>query len=146
MRLLAVCKRMLFVLAIASPIFLLSFSPAGFEKPKVLVFSKTEGFRHASIEAGKKAFEKMAAEKGFTVDFTEDAGRFTNAVLKQYNAVVFLNTTGDVLNNEQQEEFERYIQAGGGYLGIHSATDCEYEWPWYGRLAGAYFLDHPNPE
>ena len=87
----------------------------------------------------------MAAEKGFTVDFTEDASQFTNANLKQYNAVVFLNTTGDVLNNVQQEEFERYIQAGGGYLGIHSATDCEYEWPWYGRLAGAYFLDHPNP-
>lgn len=146
MRLLAVCKKMLYGLAIVSTIFLLSFSPAGFEKARVLVFSKTEGFRHASIEAGKKAFEKMAAEKGFSVDFTEDAKQFTNASLKQYNAVVFLNTTGDVLNNEQQEEFERYIQAGGGYLGIHSATDCEYEWPWYGRLAGAYFLDHPNPD
>ena len=69
MRLLPVCKTMLQVFAIVTPLFLLSFSPAGFEKPKVLVFSKTEGFRHASIEAGKKAFEKMAAEKGFTVDF-----------------------------------------------------------------------------
>ena len=92
----------------------LAFNKARFEKPKVLVFSKTEGFRHQSIEAGKSAFEKMAAEKGFTVDFTEDASQFTNANLKLYNAVVFLNTTGDVLNNAQQEEFERYIQAGGG--------------------------------
>ena len=89
--------------------------------------------------------KKWLPKKDSQLTSTEDAGRFTNAVLKQYNAIVFLNTTGDVLNNEQQEEFERYIQAGGGYLGIHSATDCEYEWPWYGRLAGAYFLDHPNP-
>jgi cytochrome c len=111
----------------------------------VLVFSKTDGFRHTSIEAGKAAFQKMAGEKKFTVDFTEDANQFTEAALKKYNAIIFLNTTGDLLNNNQQAEFERYIQAGGGYLGIHAATDCEYEWPWYGRLAGAFFLDHPNP-
>ncbi|MES1224787.1 MAG: ThuA domain-containing protein, partial [Bacteroidota bacterium] len=112
---------------------------------RVLVFSKTEGFRHASIEAGKKAFSKMAAEKNFTPDFTEDAAQFNTANLKKYNAVVFLSTTGDVLNEEQQQEFERYIQAGGGYLGIHAAADCEYDWAWYGRLVGAWFLDHPMP-
>jgi cytochrome c len=115
-------------------------------RSKVLVFSKTEGFRHASIQAGKVALKKMGEEKGFDVDFTEDATQFATRNLKNYNAVIWLNTTGDVLNNEQQAEFERYIQAGGGYLGIHSATDCEYEWPWYGKLAGAYFLDHPNPD
>src|SRR4051812_37403017 len=70
---------------------------------RVLVFSKTEGFRHASIEAGKKAFLKMAEEKKFQVDFTEDANQFVTAGLKKYNAVVFLNTTGDVLNSIQQE-------------------------------------------
>ncbi len=112
---------------------------------RVLVFSKTDGFRHSSIEAGKSAFQKMAGEKGFSVDFTEDANQFVESILKKYSAVIFLNTTGDVLNNNQQTEFERYIQAGGGYLGIHAATDCEYDWPWYGRLAGAFFLDHPNP-
>jgi cytochrome c len=112
---------------------------------RVMVFSKTAGFRHASIEAGKAAFQKMAKEKGFAADITEDAGQFTAENLKRYRAVVFLNTTGDILNPEQQSEFERYIQAGGGYLGIHSATDTEYQWEWYGRLAGAYFLDHPNP-
>lgn len=125
---------------------LLAFNHSVDTKLHVLVFSKTEGFRHSSIEAGKLAFKKMAEEKGFEVDFTEDAGRFTTNVLKSYHAVVWLNTTGDVLNNEQQTEFERYIQAGGGYLGIHAATDCEYDWNWYGRLAGAYFLDHPNPD
>ncbi|MCF2506430.1 ThuA domain-containing protein [Dyadobacter sp. CY107] len=112
-------------------------------KVNVLVFSKTASFRHESIAAGKTALSKMAKEKGFGVSFTEDAGQFNEPNLKKYNTVVFLNTTGDVLTNEQQVAFERYIQAGGGYTGIHAATDTEYEWPWYGQLAGAYFLDHP---
>ena len=137
-------KRLLvFTVTILTAVF--SFSALSAQTPRVLVFSKTEGFRHASIEAGKAALSKMAAEKGFTADFTEDAAKFVTATLKQYNAVVFLSTTGDVLNGDQQQEFERYIQAGGGYLGIHAAADCEYEWPWYGRLVGAWFLDHPNP-
>lgn len=109
----------------------------------VLVFSKTAGFRHASIDAGKTALTKLAGEKGFAVAFTEDASQFTESNLKKYSTVVFLNTTGDVLNEQQQTAFERYIQAGGGWVGVHAATDTEYEWPWYGRLAGAYFLDHP---
>ncbi|GLU51190.1 ThuA domain-containing protein [Dyadobacter frigoris] len=109
----------------------------------ILVFSKTASFRHASIGAGKTALTKLSKEKGFTAGFTEDAAQFTDKNLKKYNAVVFLNTTGDILNEEQQTAFERYIQAGGGYVGIHAATDTEYGWPWYGKLAGAYFLDHP---
>ncbi|THH34607.1 ThuA domain-containing protein [Neolewinella litorea] len=112
--------------------------------PAVLVFSKTEGFRHESIGAGQEALRQLAKEKNFRADFTEDAGAFTEANLSGYQAVVFLNTTGDVLDPKQQETFERYIQAGGGYVGVHSATDTEYEWPWYGQLAGAYFLDHPS--
>lgn len=112
-------------------------------KVNVLVFSKTASFRHESIATGKTALSKMAKEKGFGVSFTEDASQFNEPNLKKYNTVVFLNTTGDVLTNEQQVAFERYIQAGGGYTGIHAATDTEYEWPWYGQLAGAYFLDHP---
>ena len=137
---------MLLLVLTAITALLLSFCGIIENKPRVLVFSKTDGFRHTSIEAGKVAIKKMAMEKGFDVDFTEDANQFVTGNLKKYNAVVWLNTTGDVLNNEQQGEFERYIQAGGGYVGIHAATDCEYEWSWYGRLAGAYFLDHPNPE
>jgi cytochrome c len=125
---------------------LLSFNAIVDDKPRVLVFTKTEGFRHSSIDPGKAAIKKMADEKGFDVDFTEDATLFVTNNLRKYNAVIWLNTTGDVLNNEQQAEFERYIQAGGGYLGVHAAADCEYEWLWYGKLAGAYFLDHPNPD
>lgn len=115
------------------------------EKSKVnlLVFSKTEAFRHESIEAGKTALTKMAKEKNIDITFTEDAALFNEKDLRKYNVVVFLNTTGDVLNNTQQTSFERYIQAGGGYVGVHAATDTEYKWPWYGELVGAYFQDHP---
>lgn len=115
-------------------------------KMQVLVFSKTAAFRHQSIGAGKKALSKMATEKGFGVSFTEDAAQFKESNLKKYNAVIFLNTTGDILDADQQGAFERYIQAGGGYVGIHAASDTEYEWPWYGALAGAWFLDHPMPD
>lgn len=125
---------------------LFSFNDSGQQPLKILVFSKTDGYRHESIEAGKAALKKMAEQRAFDIDFTEDADQFATNNLRKYNAVVWLNTTGDVLNAEQQSEFERYIQAGGGYVGIHAATDCEYNWSWYGRLAGAYFLDHPNPD
>ncbi|WP_254412525.1 ThuA domain-containing protein [Dyadobacter diqingensis] len=134
-------KSILFLLSV---LFLVTESFAQAPKINVLVFSKTEAFRHNSIGAGKTALAKMAKEKGFAVNFTEDSKLFNEKELRKYNAVIFLNTTGDVLNDGQQASFERYIQAGGGYLGIHSATDCEYEWPWYGQLAGAYFLDHPS--
>ncbi len=126
--------------------FLFLFTSCSKEPPRVLVFSKTAGFRHESIEAGKAAMLAMGVKHHFQVDTTENDSAFYEENLKNYHAVVFLNTTGDVLNPEQQNNFERFIQAGGGYLGIHSATDTEYGWPWYGKLAGAYFKDHPgNP-
>lgn len=111
---------------------------------KVLVFSKTAGFRHrAAISAGKKLITKLGKENNFEVDTTEDAGMFTSDNLSQYTAIVFLCTTGDVFNEEQQQAFENYIRSGGGFAGIHSATDTEYDWPWYGELVGAYFKSHP---
>lgn len=112
--------------------------------PKVLVFSKTAGFRHASIPAGIAAIQQLGMEHHFSVDTTEDAAAFREENLKQYAAVIFLNTTGDVLGHYQQADFERYIQAGGGYVGIHAAADTEYQWPWYGKLAGGYFDGHPD--
>ncbi len=113
---------------------------------RVLVFSKTMNFRHASIPTGQKAIMKMGNENGFVVDTTENSAMFNEKNLQKYNVVIFLSTTGDVLNKEQQNSFERYIQAGGGYVGIHAATDTEYDWPWYNKLAGAYFMSHPgNP-
>lgn len=114
------------------------------KSPAVLVFSKTEGYRHASIPDGRKAIQKLGKENGFGVDLTEDAATFSDDSLKKYAAVIFLNTTDDVLNETQQENFKHYIRNGGGYVGIHAASDTEYDWPWYGELVGAYFKEHPE--
>ncbi|MEV6983499.1 ThuA domain-containing protein [Sphaerisporangium sp. NPDC051017] len=106
---------------------------------EVLVFSRTAGFRHDSIPAGIQAIKDL----GFKVTATEDPGAFTAANLAKYKAVVFLSTTGDVLNDAQQAAFESYIKAGGGYAGVHAAADTEYDWPFYGGLVGAWFASHP---
>jgi type 1 glutamine amidotransferase len=114
---------------------------------KVLVFSKTAGFRHSSaIQAGKKYIMELGQKNKFGVDTTEDASAFTPENLQQYAAVIFLCTTGNVLNDEQQEAFKKFIQSGRGYVGLHSASDTEYDWPWYGELTGAYFKNHPRPQ
>ncbi|WP_432985178.1 ThuA domain-containing protein [Dactylosporangium sp. CA-233914] len=109
----------------------------------VLVFSKTAGFRHDSIPAGIQAVRDLGAANNFTVTATEDATAFTTANLAQYEAVVFMSTTGDVLDDTQQAAFESYIRGGGGYVGVHAAADTEYTWPFYGQLVGAWFAGHP---
>ena len=110
-----------------------------------LIFSKTAAFRHTEcIPQGTVAIAQMAARRGFEVDATENADAFTDENLAEYDVVIFLCTTGDVLDADQQSAFERYIRAGGGYAGIHSASDTEYDWAWYGGLVGAYFRDHPG--
>src|SRR6266403_2021959 len=111
---------------------------------KVMVFSATAGYRHASITNGIAAIQTLGSTNGFTVDATEDATAFSDVNLAQYKAVIFLNTTGDVLTNTTQESaLQNFIRAGGGWVGIHSAADTEYGWPWYGGLVGAYFASHP---
>ncbi len=113
-------------------------------KPKVLVFSKTMGFRHSSIPNGIAAIQKLGAENNFEVDTTKNAAFFEEDSLKRYSAIIFLSTTGNVLDNRQEAAFERYIQAGGGFVGVHAATDTEYDWNWYGKLVGGYFQSHPS--
>jgi cytochrome c len=113
------------------------------QKFRVLVFSKTEGFRHDSIETGVDAIRQLGRANRFGVDATEDATEFRYQNLRRYEAVIFLSTTGDVLNANQQSAFQRYIRDGGGFTGIHAAADTEYEWPFYGELVGAYFKSHP---
>jgi len=109
----------------------------------VLVFSKTAGFRHDSIPAGIQAIRELGAANNFTVTATEDANAFTTGNLAQYEAVVWLSTTGDVLNDTQQAAFQSYLSTGKGYVGVHAAADTEYGWPFYGSLMGAYFASHP---
>ncbi len=112
----------------------------------VLVFYKTAGYHHSSIAAGIKAIMLLGNEHNFQVDTTADAAKFTEENLQQYAAVIFLSTTGDVLDDAQQRAFENFIKSGGGFAGIHSATDTEYDWSWYGDLVGAYFADHPDQQ
>ena len=110
---------------------------------RVLVFSRTTGFRHASIPNGIAAIQQLAVENNFQVTASEDPTLFNDASLAPYRAVVFLMTTGDILDATQQAAFERYIRAGNGYVGVHSASDTEYAWPWYGGMVGAFFSNHP---
>lgn len=109
----------------------------------VLVFSKTAGYRHGSIPAGIAAFRALGAAHGFTVTATEDPAVFTPAGLARFRAVVFLSTSGDVLDAGQQAALEAYVRGGGGWVGVHSAADTEYGWPFYGELVGARFARHP---
>ena len=133
-----------FILSFLLLLFIFSSCSRRSGKPKILVFSKTAGYHHESISDGMAALTKLGAENNFDVDTTTNPSFFNQDSLEKYSAVVFLSTTGDVLNNYQEAEFERYIQAGGGYAGIHAAADTEYEWGWYGRLVGGYFFDHPG--
>ncbi|MCU7552271.1 ThuA domain-containing protein [Chitinophagaceae bacterium LB-8] len=136
---------LLFLLLLAVSFVMTSFSVP--KQKKVLVFSKTAGFRHTSaIEAGKIEIGEMGKKNKFAVDTTESSEAFTVENLKQYAAVIFLCTTGDVLNEEQQKAFEQFIRNGGGYVGLHSAADTEYDWEWFGGLNGAYFKNHPRQQ
>ncbi len=132
-------------LAIALSIF--TSGTASGESPEaafsVLVFSKTAGYRHDSIPSGIAAIQALGEQNDFRVDASEDAAIFNDKDLAQYRVVIFLSTTGDILDPGQQAAFEKFIRRGGGFVGIHSASDTEYDWPWYGGLVGAYFRRHP---
>jgi glucose/arabinose dehydrogenase/type 1 glutamine amidotransferase len=120
-----------------------SAAPVQAHNFSVLVFSKTAGFRHDSITNGIQAIRMLGTNNDFAVYASEDSAVFTDANLSNYQAIIFLNTTGDILDANQQAVFQRYIKAGGGFVGVHAASDTLHNWPWYGGLVGAYFLSHP---
>lgn len=136
-------RKIAIVVCVVFGLFLASCGNKREGKPKVLVFSKTMGFKHASIPAGIAAIQKLGIENGFVVDTTKNAELFNEENLQQYSSIIFLSTTMNVLDHEQEAAFERYIQAGGGYVGVHAAADTEYDWGWYNKLVGAQFLSHP---
>jgi cytochrome c len=114
---------------------------------RVLIFTKTheeDGHRHESIEKGVEVLTALAMASGYEVEHTENDSLITERNLQRFKAVVFLSTSHDILDHYQQADFERFIQAGGGFLGIHGASTTEYDWPWYGGLVGAYFVNHPE--
>ena len=114
-------------------------------QPQLLLFTRTAGFRHQSIPAGQEAVKQLAQAHGFGLTATEDHAQFTDDVLAGFSAVIFLSTSGDVLDASEQAAFERYMAAGShGFVGVHAAADCEYDWSWYGALVGAYFAGHSD--
>ncbi|MDQ2656566.1 MAG: ThuA domain-containing protein, partial [Bacteroidota bacterium] len=139
-------KKVLVLFIVTTAILVVGCSKKREGKPRVLLFTKTAGFVHSSIPAGIAAVQKLGQENGFDVDTTKNAAYFQEDSLKKYSAVIFLNTTGNVLDYRQEAAFERYIQSGGGFVGVHAATDTEYDWRWYGKLVGAYFKSHPKTQ
>jgi cytochrome c len=130
-------------LLVAVALVLVAAEPAAAAPDRLLVFSKAAGFAHDSRAAGIEAIRALATRNGFAVEATESTAPFRRGRLGRYAAVVFLSTTGDVLDDRQQAALRRYVRRGGGLVGVHSAADTEHGWPWYETLLGARFLSHP---
>lgn len=113
------------------------------QQMNVLVFTKTSGYRHASISSGVKMLYDLSKEQNWNLTVTENASLFTPAFLSDFDVAVFLNPTGDAVDDAGQQAFEKFMEAGKGFVGIHAAADHEYEWPFYGKLVGGYFKTHP---
>lgn len=132
-------------------IFLVAFCNSNDEhtrlkQRKVLLFSKTNGYRHESIETGIEAIRKLGAANHFSVDVTEDSLDINDKHLDAYQSVIFLSTTGKVLGEQQELALQHFIHKGRGFVGIHAAADCEYNWPWYVKMVGASFESHPKQQ
>ncbi|WP_298551474.1 ThuA domain-containing protein [uncultured Algibacter sp.] len=127
-------------------LFLLSFGIVQSQqnKPNILVFSKTEGFRHKSIPTGIKFMTELANKNNWNVNFSEDSKDFTSDNLKQYNVLVFLNTSGNLFDENQKKALKQYMITGKGFVGIHCVSNTEIEWPWFTEMIGATFKDHPK--
>jgi len=137
-------KKLFFFLAVIVILPLGRASAQNKSVDKVLLFSKTTGFRHESIEKGVATLTQLLSENEIEVQHSEKSYLFTTEKLKEFKTIVFLNTTGDILNDAQKLAFQNYIRQGGGFVGIHAASDTEYSWPWYGQLVGGYFKSHPE--
>ena len=113
------------------------------DTPRALIFTRTAGFRHASIPDGIAAI-RARLSPAWAVEQSEDPALFTPESLRKYRAIVFLSTTGDILDEGQQAALAEWVKAGGGWIGIHAAADTEHAWPWYGSdLCCARFVTHP---
>lgn len=113
------------------------------EQFNVLLFTMTQGWHHQSQLEGVAAMREMANKHFFTLDWQEDPSVFNDENLKKFQVIIFLSTTGDILNPEQKAAMERFIKSGKGFVGIHSASDTEYNWQWYTQLVGHSFHIHP---
>ena len=110
----------------------------------ILIYTKTKAYRHECIEPGSKAIQAYFSKYDMLTTATADSSVFSPQRLQEFDAVMFFQTTGNVLDSVQQVAFENYIKSGKGFVGVHAASDTEYDWPWYGKLVGAYFASHPD--
>jgi len=108
-------------------------------KSRILIFNKTEFYYHKNTDDAIDAFRKFCKAQNISVEISKDAALFTDENLRKYTAVIFLNTAGDIFDAAQEAAFQRYIHAGGGFAGIHTAIDTEHNWDWYGQMIGAHF-------
>ena len=123
---------------------LINSSAVAAKQFRALLFTKTSGWHHESVLEGVTAIRDLAKTHFFDVDWHEDAKHFNKENLAKYDVVIFLLTTGDILNEDQQQAFKAFIKQGKGFVGIHSASDTEYDWPWYKGLVGRTFVIHPT--
>jgi uncharacterized protein len=135
-------KRITSKFALCSCLLFISISSYA-EQFNVLLFTMTQGYHHQSQLEGVAAMRELGKKHFFSVDWQEDPAVFNDENLNKFQAVVFLSTTGDILNLEQKAVMERFIKSGKGFVGIHSASDTEYNWVWYTKLVGRSFHIHP---
>ncbi|HTQ66443.1 MAG TPA: ThuA domain-containing protein [Puia sp.] len=136
-------KRKIFLIALIAQAFF--FLTASAQKQfKALVVTTTRGWHHESLHSGFIALQELGKKHFFDVVLFEDPHGFTDAFVKQFQVIIFLNTTGDIFDSAQQKVMERYIESGKGFVGIHSASDTEYDWEWYTKLVGRMFHIHPT--
>src|SRR6202140_2955834 len=110
---------------------------------KVLLVTTTRGWHHESLHSGVLAIQELGRKNFFDAVLFENPNGFTDEFVKQFQVIIFLNTTGDIFDSAQQKVMERFIQSGKGFVGIHSASDTEYDWEWYTKLVGRMFHIHP---
>jgi type 1 glutamine amidotransferase len=126
---------------------------ASAERPRVLVFTHSTGYRHASIEPGIAAFQAIGAREGYVVSASEDPDIFSAESLADIDAIVLICTTSSRRNPESEwfqgargEALQAFVHRGGAIVGVHAAADSHYNWPWYRRMIGAAFTHHPPGE
>lgn len=123
--------------------FLLCQSIFAQKQFKALLVTTTRGWHHESLHSGVLAIQQLGIKNHFDVELLQNPGGFNDKYLEQFKVIIFLNTTGDILDSAQEKAMERFIRSGKGFVGIHSASDTEYEWEWYTKLVGRMFYVHP---
>jgi type 1 glutamine amidotransferase len=141
-RILSAC--LLFVLVFFIPVTVLANPGGKLKKSRVLVYTKNgKGYVHDNIPSAVACIKELGVSNGFTVEVSDDPAVFTESRLQQYNLLIFTSTNNDVFDNDDQRlAFRRYIEAGGGFVGVHSVTGTERNWRWFKQMLGETFTWH----